>query len=58
MEDKDLFILHNQYHGCWCPGDAKSQGINSHDIDLVVPEYFSFSNKRVKISGTYDQEYI
>ena len=36
-EDKDLPILHNQYHGCWCPGDARSQGINNHDIDLVKP---------------------
>ena len=29
--------LHNQYHGCWCPGDARSQGISNHDIDLVKP---------------------
>ena len=33
--DQDLHILHSQYHGCWCPGDVSSQGINSHDIDLV-----------------------
>ena len=25
----------NQYHGCWCPGDDRSQGISNHDIDLV-----------------------
>ena len=25
-------ILHSQYHGCWCPGDARSQGISNHDI--------------------------
>ena len=36
-KDKDLSILHSQYHGCWCPGDARSQGINNHDIDLVKP---------------------
>ena len=30
-------ILYSQYHGCWCPGDVRSQGINSHDIDLVKP---------------------
>ena len=30
-------ILHSQYHGCWCPGDVRSQGISSHDIDLVKP---------------------
>ena len=34
---KDLPILHSQYHGCWCPGDAWSQDINSYDIDLVKP---------------------
>ena len=28
------FILHSQYHGCWCTGDASSQGIGSHSSDL------------------------
>ena len=23
----------SQYHCCWCPGDARSQGISSNDID-------------------------
>ena len=23
-EDKDPFIIHNQYHGCWWSGDARS----------------------------------
>ena len=32
-----LCILHSQYHGCWCHGDVRSQGISSHDIDLVIP---------------------
>ena len=35
--DQDLYILHSQYHGCWCPGDVRSQGISSHDIDLFIP---------------------
>ena len=26
------WILQRQYHGCWCPGDARSQGISNHDI--------------------------
>ena len=26
-----------QYHGYWCPGDVRSQGISSHDINLVKP---------------------
>ena len=30
----DLFMGQCQYHGCWCPGDARSQGIISHDMDL------------------------
>ena len=34
---KDLCILLSQYHGCWWPGDTRSQGISSHDIDLVIP---------------------
>ena len=37
VDEKDLPILHNQYHGCWCPGDARSQGISNPDIDLVKP---------------------
>ena len=24
-----------QYHGCWCPGDVRSQDISSHDIDYI-----------------------
>ena len=37
MKDQDLTILHTQYHGRWWPSDARSQGINSHDIDLIKP---------------------
>ena len=36
-QDKDLPTLHDQYHGCWWPGDARSQGISNHDFDLVKP---------------------
>ena len=36
MESKDLFLLHNQYHACWCPGDPRSQGIGSHDRGLSL----------------------
>ena len=28
-------ILQSQYHGCWCPGDARSQGISIDDIYYV-----------------------
>ena len=27
----------SQYHGYWCPGDARSEGISNHDIGLVTP---------------------
>ena len=27
--------LHSPYHGCWWPGDARSQGISSHNVDPV-----------------------
>ena len=35
----DLF-LHGQYHGCWWPGDARSQGISNNDIQYVKPNKF------------------
>ena len=28
LKSRDLFILHIQYHYCWSPGDAGSQGIS------------------------------
>ena len=28
-----LFVFDSQYHACWCTGDFRSQGINSHSID-------------------------
>ena len=43
MEDKDPFIQYNQYHICWWPGDVRSQDISNYGIDLVIPEYSSFS---------------
>ena len=36
-------ILHNQYHGCSWPGDTRSQGISSNDINLHLLEYFRAS---------------
>ena len=29
------YFIWSIYRGCWCPGDVRSQGISSHDIDLV-----------------------
>ena len=38
-----------QYHCCWWLGDTKRQAI-SHDIDLVIAEYSSYSTRRVNSS--------
>ena len=46
-------ILHNQYHGCWCPGDVRSQGISSHDIDLVKPRWLGPRTLRVNCLEMY-----
>ena len=42
-------ILHSQYHGCWCPGDARSQCISNHDIDYVEQKLFGPHTSRVEI---------
>ena len=39
MEGKTPFVFHGQYHGCWWPGDVRSQDIINHGIDLVYMEY-------------------
>ena len=46
-QDKNLFILHSKCHGCWWLGDARSQGISSHGIDLVHQVKSSLSARRV-----------
>ena len=46
VEDNNQLILHGQCHGCWWPGDARSQSISSHDIGPVGLEYPNFSTKR------------
>ena len=35
------------YHGCWWPGDARSQTIRKIGIKLVCPEYSGLSTRRV-----------
>ena len=50
MWDKDLFILHSQYHDSWCPGDIKSPGISSYAIDLVFLGYSCFLHDQPWIS--------
>ena len=58
VEDKDLLILYTQYHGCWWPGDARSQAINNHGIDLICLEYCSFSTSRLQQFLTWAIELV
>ena len=37
VQGKDLSRLLSQYHGCWWPGDTRSQVITDNGIDLVEP---------------------
>ena len=47
----DIFSLHSQYHACWWSGNAKNQGISTHDIALVILGYFGgFSTRMVNSS--------
>ena len=55
MEDNDPLTLQSQYHRCWWRGDTKSQGINSHVTDQILPQYSYFSPRRVEYmtNGTF-----
>ena len=33
--DRIILVKHSQYHACWCPANARSQGISTHDVDYV-----------------------
>ena len=50
-----LFLLHSRYHGCWWPGDTGWQYISSHDIDLILPEYFNFSSRWINSSDAGEE---
>ena len=45
VEDNELFILPNQYHGCCWPGDARIQTIDSHN--KVLSQYLGLIIGRV-----------
>ena len=36
-----------QYHGCWCLGSLRNQGISSHDIDIVKRRWLGPRTLRV-----------
>ena len=50
----DLSTLHYIHYWCWWPGVVTSQGIISHGIDIVVPEYSNPSNSRVNALSPED----
>ena len=63
MKDKNLpTVSYSQYHGCWWPGDMRSQNISSHSIDLVCWSYSGFSTKRFNSlapgRSEYDSKYV
>ena len=43
-QNKVKFFLHSQFRGCWWLGDARSQGIRSHQ---TLQKYSSLSIKRM-----------
>ena len=56
------YLSYSQYHGCWWPGDMRSQSISSHGIDLVCWDYSGFSTKRFNSltpgRSEYDSKYV
>ena len=45
-KDKDPCILHNEYCGCWCAGNARSHGISNNGFDLVITETYDANTMR------------
>ena len=43
FNDKGLFVLHSQHHGCWWPGDARSNCIRSNGSGVSILEYSGFN---------------
>ena len=50
-----LFNLYNQDYGCWWPGNARGEGINSHDVYLNIVEYsvLNRSGKHIESNWKY-----
>ena len=53
---KDQFKPYCQLYGCWSLGDAMSQSISSHGIDLVLPEYSGFRTRGVHMQMYYSRD--
>ena len=43
--------MHSQYHGCWCPGDPRSQGI-SNIGPYIFQNIFGFQHQKVTTSNS------
>ena len=39
-------LSYGQYHGCWWPGDTRSQVISSQVIDIILQECSGFNTRR------------
>ena len=37
---------YSTHHGCWWPGDTRSQGISNNDIELIKPEITRFPHAK------------
>ena len=40
-----LPVLYWQYRACWCPGDLRSQGTNSHGVDQISLNVLSLASE-------------
>ena len=52
-DSKELYILHNQYRGCWCPGGTRCQGISSHRRHRTWPKLVQVMAYRLKAPSHY-----
>ena len=52
LDERDI-ILHSQYHIATA-GEARSQAIRNHDIDLFVSKYSRIVPEKICISLIYD----
>ena len=56
-EDKNIHIVHGQYHGCWWPDDTRSQGISNLVIHIphhwIIPDCWHLLPRKTKISILY-----
>ena len=46
LEDKGSVILHSQWHGCWWPDNARTQGISSHGIIHIILQHSGLQHQK------------